>query len=118
MFYQSAVRVCVVPVFWLCLGQFSSNIPAVASRARVQTRLSCYVAAVKGGAHAYHMSALEPHDKEQYDSLQRKQMKVIHITVKDGGVCSVTSTCVYLCFTSIFMDIPDDGLTPALFCLK
>lgn len=35
--------------------------------------------------------------------------------VREGWICRVTFTYIYLCFTSIFMSISDNGITPALF---
>lgn len=35
--------------------------------------------------------------------------------VREGWICRVTFTYIYLCFTSIFMNIPDNGIRPALF---
>lgn len=35
--------------------------------------------------------------------------------VREGWSCRVTFTYIYLCSTSIFMNIPDNGITPALF---
>lgn len=63
----------------------------------------------------------EPHaccsdwDQEQYDSLQDKQFKAIYLMVREGWICRGTFTYIYLCFTSIFMNILDNGITPALF---
>lgn len=61
----------------------------------------------------------EPHaccseDEEQYESLQDKQIKAIYLMVREGWICHAAFTYIYLCSTSIFMNIPDNGITPAL----
>lgn len=67
-----------------------------------------------------HMLAVsvKPYDKEQYDSPQDTQIKVIYITVKEGWICCVTFTYIYLWCSHIFMNILDNSITPALFCQK
>lgn len=45
----------------------------------------------------------------------KTQIKEIYIMVKEGWICRVTFTYIYLCCTSIFMNILDNSITPALF---
>lgn len=61
------------------------------------------------------LDVVKPRDEEQYDSVQ---IKAIYTTAKGGWICCVTFTYVYLCCASIFMNIPDNAITPTLFCQK
>lgn len=57
---------------------------------------------------------------EDYDSLKYTQIKVIHITLNllVNLLCNIYIQYMYLCCTSILMNILDNGITPTQFCQK